>query len=72
MDSKDFRKIELQSPEDLRYLLSQITEVARSSIDQHLPPGAAAADDPLRKRVEEEVLLVHLRPPPKDAGNWGR
>ncbi|KAI5855465.1 hypothetical protein BZA05DRAFT_240456 [Tricharina praecox] len=61
MDSKEFRKIELQSPEDLRYLLSQITEVARSNIDQHLPSGAVSATDPLRQRVEEEVLQFITR-----------
>ncbi len=67
MDAKEFRKIELQSPEDLRYLLAQLTEVARSNIDQHLPSGAVAADDPLRKRVEEDVLLVRSAAPPDSA-----
>ncbi|KAI9754080.1 MAG: glyceraldehyde-3-phosphate dehydrogenase 1 [Chaenotheca gracillima] len=53
------RKIELQSPEDLRYLLDNATRAAREKIDLNFPPSAAPADgedDGLRRRVEELAL----------------
>jgi kinetochor protein Mis14/NSL1 len=57
-DSKDFRKIELQSPEDLRYLLSQAERVALQKVDSRLPPGTAEESE--RERVKALVLqYVH-------------
>jgi kinetochor protein Mis14/NSL1 len=57
-ESKDFRKIELQSPEDLRYLLSQAERVALQKVDSRLPPGTA--DEAERERVKTLVLqYVH-------------
>lgn len=52
------RKIELQSPADLTYLIANVTRAAREKIDRHLPPDAApegAGEDAMRKRVEELV-----------------
>ncbi|KAI9787755.1 MAG: hypothetical protein M1839_000287 [Geoglossum umbratile] len=57
MEASHHRKIELQSPEDLRYLASNVSRRARQKIDLNLPPCAAPeGEDALRKRVEE---LVH-------------
>jgi kinetochor protein Mis14/NSL1 len=57
MDSDHHRKIELQSPEDLRYLIDNVSRRAREKIDLNLPPSAAPeGEDALRRRVEE---LVH-------------
>ncbi|KAI9798579.1 MAG: hypothetical protein M1833_004716 [Piccolia ochrophora] len=50
------RKIELQSPDDLRYLHTNVSRAAREKLDLHLPPSAApAGEDALRRRVEEIV-----------------
>lgn len=52
------RKIELQSPADLTYLVGKVSTVAREKLDKHLPPNAAAdsdASDPMRRKVEELV-----------------
>ncbi|KAM0696716.1 hypothetical protein Q7P36_003965 [Cladosporium allicinum] len=48
------RKIELQSPADLTYLIANVSRAARSKIDTHLPPDAApeSGEDALRRRVE--------------------
>ncbi|KAI9773428.1 MAG: hypothetical protein M1840_007644 [Geoglossum simile] len=57
MDASHHRKIELQSPEDLRYLIDNVSRRAREKIDLNLPPSAAPeGEDALRRRVEE---LVH-------------
>jgi len=55
------RKIELQDPKDLSYLIANVTRAAREKIDQHLPPDAApeGEDDAMRKRVEQLVHEVH-------------
>lgn len=57
------RKIELQSPDDLQYLISNIRRAANEKIDKDLPP--IEGEDKMRERVEElvhEVCLV-LNPP---------
>lgn len=47
------RKIELQSPEDLTYLIAKVSRVARDKIDKHFPPDAAVqGEDKMRSRVE--------------------
>ncbi len=52
------RKIELQSPDDLQYLISNIRRAANEKIDKDLPP--IEGEDKMRERVEE---LVHeVRP----------
>lgn len=56
------RKIEVQSPEDIRYLFDNLCRAAKEKIDQHLPPGAADRDDELRKRVEEMLTEVRYCP----------
>jgi len=48
------RKIELQSPDDLQYLVSNIRRAANEKIDKDLPP--IQGEDKMRERVEE---LVH-------------
>ncbi|KAK3703047.1 hypothetical protein LTR37_014658 [Vermiconidia calcicola] len=50
------RKIELQSPADLTYLIVNVTKAAREKVDRHLPPDAAPlGEDAMRKRVEQLV-----------------
>ncbi|TKA79196.1 hypothetical protein B0A49_02167 [Cryomyces minteri] len=50
------RRIELQSPADLSYLIANASRAARQKIDLHLPPSAAPqGEDALRRRVEELV-----------------
>ncbi|KAK5168778.1 uncharacterized protein LTR77_006087 [Saxophila tyrrhenica] len=47
------RKIELQSPADLTYLIANLTRAAREKIDRHLPPDALPeGEDAMRRRVE--------------------
>lgn len=48
------RKIELQAPADLTYLIANVSRAARAKIDTHLPPDAApeSGEDALRRRVE--------------------
>ena len=48
------RKIELQSPDDLQYLVSNIRRAANEKIDKDWPP--IEGEDKIRERVEE---LVH-------------
>ncbi|KAI9731967.1 MAG: hypothetical protein M1834_004418 [Cirrosporium novae-zelandiae] len=55
-----YRKIELQSPADFAYLISNVERVARDKLDLHLPPAAAdktgdGGEDRFRKRVGELV-----------------
>ena len=50
------RKVELQSPADLTYIIAKVTAAAREKIDRHLPPDAAPeGEDAMRQRVEELV-----------------
>lgn len=53
------RKIELQEPDDLRYLLANTRRVAAEKIDVALPP--IEGEDVLRQKVEE--LVNSVRPP---------
>ncbi|RMY50866.1 hypothetical protein D0865_06658 [Hortaea werneckii] len=58
------RKIELQSPADLTYLIANVSRAAREKIDKHLPPDAAPeGEDAMRKRVEQlvEELRQYIR-----------
>ncbi|MCJ1256351.1 hypothetical protein MMC24_004172 [Lignoscripta atroalba] len=51
------RKIDLQSPQDLNYLLSNIKAAAQQKLDLHISPSAdPKGEDPFRTKVEE---LVH-------------
>jgi kinetochor protein Mis14/NSL1 len=52
------RKIEMQSPEDLAYLIDNVRRAADESINAAFPPveGAAGQEDELRTRIEQ---LVH-------------
>ncbi len=52
------RKIELQSPDDLQYLVSNIRRAANEKIDRDLPP--IEGEDKMRERVEELVHSVFI------------
>lgn len=57
------RKIELQAPDDLAYLLANVRRAATARLDEAFPPvdgasGAAADGDELRTRIEELVNEV--------------
>lgn len=58
------RKVELQAPADLTYLIANATRAAREKLDTHFPPDAAQGgegkdgkqgEDVMRRRVEELV-----------------
>ncbi|TKA73910.1 hypothetical protein B0A55_05044 [Friedmanniomyces simplex] len=50
------RKIELQAPADLTYLIANLSRAAREKLDKHLPPDAVPeGEDAMRTRVEELV-----------------
>lgn len=55
------RKIELQSPDDLQYLISNVRRDALEKIDRDLPP--IEGEDRMRRRVEDLVQEVHSRFP---------
>lgn len=58
------RKIELQSPADLNYLIANAKRTARAKIDLHFPPSAAPESgepDAMKARVEELVNDVSTR-----------
>jgi hypothetical protein len=56
MDSA--RKIELQSPEDLAYLVENVRRAATARIDEAFPPVDDNTEDELRSRIEELVNEV--------------
>ncbi|KAI1817042.1 hypothetical protein GGS20DRAFT_121653 [Poronia punctata] len=49
------RKIELQSPEDLAYLVGNVRRAAAARIDEAFPPVDDETEDELRSRIEELV-----------------
>ncbi|KAI0506534.1 hypothetical protein F5B22DRAFT_623407 [Xylaria bambusicola] len=53
MDSA--RKIELQAPEDLAYLIANVRRAATARIDEAFPPVDDSTEDELRTRIEEQV-----------------
>lgn len=55
------RKVELQEPDDIRYLLTNIRRAANSKIDEALP--AIEGEDALRTKVIELVHQVGPHPP---------
>jgi hypothetical protein len=62
MEQYRMRKIDVQSPEDVRFLIENLSRAARAKIDLHLPTGAVDRDDELRKRVEDMVMEVRYCP----------
>jgi kinetochor protein Mis14/NSL1 len=54
------RKIELQSPDDLQYLIANVRRAAHEKIDRDLPP--IEGEDKMRRRVEELVQEVCFTP----------
>lgn len=59
------RKVELQTPEDLSYLIANVRRAARERIDEAFPPvnREDGEDDELRLRIEALVEEVSLSPP---------
>lgn len=55
-DRTAHRKIELQDPADLTYLIAKVSRAAREKIDRHLPPDAAPKEDD-RMRAQVEMLV---------------
>lgn len=53
------RKIELQSPEDLSYLVANVREVATARINEAFPHVPGQGEDELRNQIE---LLVNEVP----------
>ncbi|RDA84998.1 hypothetical protein CP532_3869 [Ophiocordyceps camponoti-leonardi (nom. inval.)] len=49
------RKIELQSPEDLSYLLGNVRRAATARLDEAFPPVEGGGEDELRNRIAELV-----------------
>ena len=76
MDDPSHRPIELQSPEDLTYLIDNVRRAAADSINAAFPPvdnGLDGQEDELRNRIEQLVNDVRFpsssssfspRPPP--------
>ena len=63
-DQAQMRKVELGSPEDMRYIIKSIQAAAKKKTDLHIPPVQAEGDDDLlRKRVEELVDDVRISLP---------
>ncbi|KAG0642835.1 hypothetical protein HOY80DRAFT_1020438 [Tuber brumale] len=60
MEPNRMRKIEVQSPEDIRFILENLSSAARAKINHHLPPPTTTTgssdNDELRKRVEDMVM----------------
>jgi len=69
MDSSSgHRRIELQSPEDLTFLVQNVRRVAATHLDEAFPPiqgGAEGERDEMREQIEELVNQVCSR-----AGVW--
>lgn len=53
--SETQRKIELQSPEDLRYLIDNAKRAASEKIDRAFPPMANQGEDAMKIKVKELV-----------------
>ena len=69
MDAAAHRRIELQSPEDLAYLIDNVRRAAADSINAAFPPVDHPLDghdeDELRNRIEQLVNDVRpFSPPP--------
>jgi hypothetical protein len=62
-DQAQMRKVELGSPEDMRYIIKNIQAAAKKKTDLHIPPVQAKGDDLLRKRVDELVDDVRISLP---------
>lgn len=58
------RKIELQSPEDLTYLITNVRRAAAEHLSEAFPPveGDDAGGDELRVRIEKIVDEVGIHP----------
>lgn len=53
--SESQRKVELQSPEDLRYLINNAKRAASEKIDRAFPPMPNQGEDAMKIRVQELV-----------------
>ena len=56
------RKIDLQSPQDLTYLLANINNAAQQKLDIHFPPSAAPKGEEDAFRTKVEQLVQEVRP----------
>jgi kinetochor protein Mis14/NSL1 len=57
------RKIELQTPEDLAYLIGNVQRAAQNRLDEAFPPVAGAdGEDELRTQIEALVNEVRIFP----------
>ncbi|EFY92496.1 kinetochore protein mis14, putative [Metarhizium acridum CQMa 102] len=56
------RKIELQSPEDLAYLVAKVRGAAAARINEAFPHVPGQGEDELRNQIES--LVNEVRPPP--------
>ncbi|KAI1822209.1 hypothetical protein F4861DRAFT_410852 [Xylaria intraflava] len=57
------RKIELQAPEDLAYLVANVRRAAAARIDEAFPPVEDSSEDELRTRIEALVNEVRQTRP---------
>lgn len=55
------RRIELQSPDDLTYLIAKLSRSAREKIDKHFPPEAALAGEDQMKAQVEMLVDEYIR-----------
>lgn len=64
MDGTGHRKIELQSPEDLTYLITNVRRAAAEHIGAAFPPveDGDQEEDELRVRIEKLVEEVFFNP----------
>lgn len=59
--SSGHRKIELQAPEDLSFLVANVRRAAQARLDEAFPPAAGpgtAGEDELRTQIEKLVQEV--------------
>lgn len=52
------RKIELQSPEDLAYLIANVRSAAQGHLNDAFPLTEGSEDDPLRTDIEKLINEV--------------
>ncbi|KFG79018.1 putative kinetochore protein mis14 [Metarhizium anisopliae] len=69
------RKIELQSPQDLAYLVAKVRGAAAARINEAFPHVPGQGEDELRNQIESlvnEVLYSPLPPPPPPSSSTSK
>jgi len=61
MDDSAHRKIELQDPEDLSFLIANVRRAARERIDEAFPPVNRADGEEDQLRLQIEALVNDVR-----------